>query len=327
MYALVKIVCRLLGASLIGKKFKKLYPEIANDHSREIIDGEERKSLLKNMGAMLCHRIGGVSVTATGSAIISAFLGTVMAGIYGNYTLITTTLLTLLTQVFHGITASFGNVLTVESEETVYNKFKQIYFFNYLVMSFATVSVAVLIQPFMCFWIGTEESMLGYGTVVLLLLYFYLFGMRRTVLMTKDSAGLYRPDRWFAIAEAVINILLSVWLVQKTHSVNGIILANVLSVLLIPFWTQPNLVYTRVLRQNPVRYYARYAVYAVLTLAMTVLTLWLGSFVLVANIFLELVLKAILCLAVPNALNLLIFWRTDEMRGMLAMAKRLLQRK
>ena len=327
VYALVKIVCRLLGAALIGRKFTKLYPQIASDLSKEIIDGEERSSLLKNMGAMLCHRVGGVSVTATGSAIISAFLGTVMAGVYGNYTLITSTLLMLLTQVFHGITASFGNILTVESDATVYRKFNQIYFFNYLIISFATVSVAVLIQPFMRFWIGTEQSMFDYGTVVLLLLYFYLFGMRRTVLMTKDSAGLYRPDRYFAIAEAVINIVLSVWLVQRLNSVDGIILANVLSILLIPFWTQPYLVYTKVLRQNPIRYYVRYAAYAVLTFAMTVLTLWLGSFVRVENTFLELVLKAILCLTVPNVLNLVVFCRTEEMRNMLAMVKRLCNRK
>ena len=80
IYALVKILCRLLGAMLIGRKFKKLYPEIAADKSKDMIDGEERKGLMKNMSAMLCHRIGGVSVTATGSAVISGFLGTVVAG-------------------------------------------------------------------------------------------------------------------------------------------------------------------------------------------------------------------------------------------------------
>lgn len=327
VYALVKILCRLLGAAIIGRKFTKLYPDIASDRSKETIDGEEKKTLLQNMGAMLCHRIGAVSVTATGSAIISGFLGTVKAGIYGNYTLITQTLLTLLTQVFHGITASFGNVLTVEGEDTVYKKFRQIYFFNYLIISFATVSVAVLIQPFMRFWIGGEESMFRYGTVVLLLIYFYLFGMRRTVLMTKDSAGLHRPDRYFAIAEAVVNIVLSVVLVQKMNSVNGVILANVISILLIPFWTQPILVYRRVLNRNPVLYYVRYFLYAALTFGMTVLTLWLGSFIHVEHIFLELTLKAAVCLLVPNVINLLVFFRTEEMRGMFAMAKRLLLKK
>ena len=327
VYAVVKIVCRVLGAVLIGRKFSKMYPEISNDSSKEIIDGEERKSLMQNMGAMLCHRVGGVSVTATGSAIISGFIGTVEAGIYGNYTLITTTLLQLLTQVFHGITASYGSVMTSESEEYVYKKFKQIYFFNYLIISFCTVSLAVLIQPFMRFWIGGEPNLFSYRTVLLLLIYFYLFGMRRVVLMSKDSAGLYRPDRYFAIAEAVINIALSIVLVLKLGNVNGVILANVISVLLIPFWVQPILVYKEILHRNPAEYYVRYVFYTAMTALLTVLTLWLGTFVQVRNILLELLLKGLLCLIVPNLLNLFIFLRTDDMQSTLVIVKRLIRRK
>lgn len=326
VYAIIKIFCRLLGASLIGRKFVKMYPEIAADRSKDTINGEERKSLLKNMSALLCHRIGGVSVTATGSAIISGFLGTVAAGIYGNYTLITNTLLALLTQVFHGITASFGNVLTVESRDTAYKKFQQIYFFNYLVVSFCTVSVAVLIQPFMRFWIGTEESMLTYTSVALLLVYFYMFGMRRVVLMTKDSAGLYRPDRYFAIVEACINIVLSIVFVQWLDSVNGIILANVISIFVIPFWVQPILVYKRVLHRRPVHYYLRYAFYTAVTAVMVCVTLWLTDFIVVDAILVELFLKGLVCLVVPNAINVLIFFKTEEMRSTYKMIRNILKK-
>lgn len=324
VYALVKIICRLLGATLIGRKFQKMYPEIAADKSKESISGEERKSLLKNMSAMLCHRIGGVSVTATGSAVISGLLSTIAAGIYGNYTLITNTLLTLLTQVFNGITASFGNVLTVESGETAYKKFKQIFFFNHLAVSFCTVSVAVLIQPFMRLWIGEEQSMLHYSSVVLLLIYFFLFGMRRAVQMTKDSAGLYRPDRYFAIAEAIINITLSIILVKKLNSINGVIIANVVSVMLIPFWTQPILVFKHVLHRSPAHYYLRYFTYAAMTFGMTVLTLWIASFVRVDMILLELFIKALICLVVPNGINLLVFSKTEEMQSIIKMVRNIL---
>lgn len=329
VYAVVKILCRLLGACLIGRKFKKMYPEIAADKSKAMIEGEERRGLIKNMGAMLCHRIGGVSVTATGSAIISAVLGTVKAGVYGNYTLITNTLAMLVTQVFNGITASYGNVVTVESNETVYKKFNQLYFFNYLIYSFFTVSVAVLIQPFIRFWIGGEsENFFPYRAVVILLCYFYVHGMRRVVLMTKDTVGLYRPDRFFALIEAAINIVLSLVLVTRFKTIDGLILANLLSMLLIPMWTQPYLVYKHVLKKSVAGYYLRYAVYAALTAAMTALTLFLTTrFITVQNILLELLLKALVCLVVPNGLNLCIFAKTPEMQDLITMGKSLLKRK
>ena len=152
--------------------------------------------------------------------------------------------------------------------------------------------------------------------------------MRRVVLMTKDTVGLYRPDRFFALIEAAINIVLSLVLVTRFKTIDGLILANLLSMLLIPMWTQPYLVYKHVLKKSVAGYYLRYAIYAALTAAMTVLTLFLTTrFITVQNILLELLLKALVCLVVPNGLNLLIFAKTPEMQDLITMGKSLLKRK
>lgn len=322
IYALVKIVCRLIGASLIGNKFRKMYPEIANDKSKETITGDEKKSLIKNMSAMLCHRIGGVSVTATGSAIISKMLGTVQAGIYGNYTIITTALMQLVTQVFNGVTASFGNIITVESKETIYKRFKLLYFFNYLVFSFFTVSVGVIVQPFMKLWMhGDPNSLFQDRTVVLLLCYFYVFGIRRVVLMAKDSAGLYRQDQWFAILEAVLNIVMSVGFVYWFKSVDGIILANILSMLIIPLWTQPYLVYKYVLEAKLIGYYVRYVIYFAMTAGLYVATSLIANKLTanIDNLFVELIVRGVLCVAIPNLLNVIVFAGTREFKDLITL--------
>ncbi len=333
VYAVVKIVCRLIGASLIGRKFKRMYPHIAADCSRETITGDEKRSLIKNMSAMLCHRVGGVSVTATGSAIIAKFLGTVAAGVYGNYTIITTALSQLAVQVFNGITASFGNIITVESRETVYKRFNLLYFFNYLIFSFFTVSVGVIVQPFMRLWMNeAPDSLLPNRTVLLLLCYFYVYGIRRVVLMAKDSAGLYRQDQWFAVGEAVLNIVMSVVLVWRMRSIDGIILANLLSMLIVPLWTQPYLVYKHVLEHPVIGYYVRYVLYFAVTVGLYLFTAFLADMVTgflrgyTANLLVELAVRALLCAIVPNFINVLIFFRTAEMRDMRALFRGVLKR-
>ena len=330
VFAVVKIVCRLIGAVSIGYQFRKRYPEIASDKSTDTITGEERKSLTKNMGAMLCHRVGGVSVTATGSAIITYFIGTAVAGVYGNYTLITNALNQLVTQVFNGITASFGNIVTVEKEETVYNRFKLLYFFNYLIFSFFTVSFGVLVQPFMRLWMqGEENSLFPTSTLILLVLYFYIYGMRRVVLMAKDSAGLYRQDCGFAILEAVINIVLSIVLAWKFKSIDGVIAANVISMLIIPMWTQPYLVYKYVLKHRLSSYYLTYLLYAVIT-AVSFAATWIlaekaSSFT--ENLFAELIIRAVICAIVPNLINLVIFIKTREMKDLVTLLLGVFRRK
>lgn len=330
MYAVVKIVCRLIGAISIGYQFKKRYPEIAADKSKDTITGEERKSLTKNIGAMLCHRVGGVSVTATGSAIITYFIGTAVSGVYGNYTLITNALNQLVTQVFNGITASFGNIITVETKETVYKRFKLLYFFNYLIFSFFTVSFGVLVQPFMRLWMQNKEgSMFPTTTLLLLVVYFYVYGMRRVVLMAKDSAGLYRQDCGFAILEAAINIVLSIALAWKFKSINGVIAANVLSMLLIPMWTQPYLVYKYVLKHKLTPYYLTYILYTAITAASFAVTWILAekatSFT--NNLFAELFIRAAICVAVPNLINLTLFIRTNEMKDLITLLLSVLKKK
>lgn len=330
IYAVVKIVCRLIGAVSIGHQFKKRYPEIAADKSKDTITGEERKSLTQNMGAMLCHRVGGVSVTATGSAIITYFIGTATAGVYGNYTLITNALNQLVTQVFNGITASFGNIITVETKETIYNRFKLLYFFNYLIFSFFTVSFGVLAQPFMRLWMHDEEgSLFPTVTLILLVVYFYVYGMRRVVLMAKDSAGLYRQDCGFAILEAVINITLSVFLAWKFKSINGVIAANVLSMLIIPMWTQPYLVYKHVLKHKLSSYYLTYILYASLTAVYFAATWFLAekATAFTDNLFIELIIRAAICVAIPNLLNLIVFIRTQEMKDLITLLLGVLKRK
>lgn len=329
VYAVVKIVCRLIGASLIGRKFKKMYPEIAGDKSKDIIGGEERGDLMKNMGAMLCHKIGAVSVTASGSAILSAMISTTMAGVYGNYVLVTNTLLMLIAQVFYGITASFGNVMTVETKEAVYKKFKVLYFFNFLIISFCTTATFVLIQPFMKLWIGNKtDNLFDLGTVVLLICYFYAFGIRRVVLMTKDSAGLFRPDRYFAIFEAVFNIVASVVLVHITKSVNGLIAANLLSILIVPLWTQPKIIYKSIFQRGVGEYYLKYLLYAVITAVVTAGTYYAANcLVRVESVILEILLKGIICVILPILVYVILFYKTEEFKYIIGMIKGLITRK
>lgn len=312
IYAAVKIVCRLAGACMIARKFRKLYPEVAASRDKAVINGEERQSLMRNIGAMLCHKIGGYSVTATGSIIISWLVNVVQAGIYANYQLIVNTVTQLIMQIFNGITASFGNLIATESHETVYDRFNTLYFINYLIYSFCTVSIFVLAQPFVSLMFG-KESLFPIETLALLTVYFYVFGMRRVILMSKDSAGLYRPDRYLTLLEAGINLILS-FLLVNVLGVNGVILANLLSILLVPMWSQPYIVYKNILHHGLKSYYLRYILYLGIAAVSMCLTVWLASLVTVANPILSLFLKAMLCLVIPNGINCLLFWRTKEFR-------------
>lgn len=328
IFATVKIVCRVIGALFIGRKFRQLYPDIYADRSKETISKPERRALYKNMGAMLMHRIGAVSVTASGSAIVSGFKDVKMAGIYGNYMIIVNALNMMLAQIFNGVTASFGQLSASSDRKFVHKKFNLLYFTNFLIMAFFTTSFAVIVQPFIRVWVG-DESLFGDTTVFLLCAYIYISGIRRVVLMAKDSAGLFRPDRYLALLEATINIVLSIILINIL-GVEGLIIANFATMLIIPLWSQPYLVFKYVM-QNLKKfkfYYYRYVIYLAAAAGEVFLTFYLAKTFIdphISNIFVNLIVRAVLCIIVPNVINLLLFIKTSEMKDLLLTVKQIFQ--
>ena len=128
--------------------------------------------------------------------------------------------------------------------------------------------------------------------------------------MVKNSAGLYRPDRYFALIETALNLGLALLFVDKL-GLNGVIIANIFSSFLVPFWTQPYVVYKNIFNRSVISYYKKSVVYAVITLISCVLTYYLCSLVHFDG-FLKLIINAFICMVVPNCINIFIFYKTDE---------------
>ena len=313
IYAVVRILCRMAGALMIAVRFRRLYPDIAADPDQTTISEEERKPLMKNIRAMLCHKIGAFSVLSSASIIITNFVGLAVNGMYTNYMLVVNTISQLILQIFNGITASFGSLLSTGSSEKAYEKFNLLYFMNYFIYCFCTTSLFVLMQPFVGLVFG-KDTLLGTDTLVLFCCYFYVFGIRRVILMSKDSAGLFRPDRYMALLEAALNIVMALVFVQF-WGINGVLLASILSQLIIPLWTQPYLVYKNILKHSLKPYYLKYLLYAGLTAFSAGFTYWVASLLPFENVFLVLIFRAVLCLIIPNGLNLLVFWKTEELQS------------
>lgn len=290
--------------------FRKLYPKIDLSKSKEELSLNERKELFSNIKAMFLHKIGTFSGNSSASIIISSMLGIFINGIYSNYTLITQTLIAVISQIYDGISASFGNLLTRESNAVIIENFNTLYFLNYLISSFCSVSFLVIVQPFITLWVG-EKSLFSFNTAILFALHLYFTTMRKTILMVKDNAGLYKPDRYFTLLETLLNIGLSLVFVTP-FGVNGVIGANILSFLLVPLWTQTFIVYKHILQIPPINYYFKYIVYLLVSLVSCIISLYLANIIRQDNIVATLLIRTIICIVVPNLINLLVFSKTKE---------------
>lgn len=99
---------------------------------REQLPQEERQDIVKNVKAMLMHKLGNVVVNNTDNLLISSFVGVVTAGIYSNYFLIIGSVRQVFDQAMLGVAASVGNLGATEEKEKVGQVFDQLFFIRLL---------------------------------------------------------------------------------------------------------------------------------------------------------------------------------------------------
>lgn len=169
---------------------------------------------MRNVRAMLMHKIGNVVVNNTDNLLISSFVGVVTAGIYSNYFLIIGSVRQVLDQAMLGVTASVGNLGVTEGKEKFSQIFDRLFFIGYWLFGFAGICLLELLNPFVELAFG-KKYLFQKEIVLILCINFFIKGMRRAVLIFKESMGLFWYDRYKALAEAILNLVISIALV--TH--------------------------------------------------------------------------------------------------------------
>ena len=87
------------------RKYPYLKEQNINKLSRD-----ELQPIVRNIKAMVFHKVGSVVVSSTDNLLISKFLGLAISGLYANYALILSAINTILAKVFDAVVASVGNL-------------------------------------------------------------------------------------------------------------------------------------------------------------------------------------------------------------------------
>jgi O-antigen/teichoic acid export membrane protein len=294
-----------------GRIVFKRYPYI-NTKQKYIIDADTRVNIIQNVKAMFFHNIGGYCVFGTDNILISSFINVATVGLYSNYTMIIGQLSALMSPILGGIGASVGNLIATENSDKSYSIFKMVYFVNFCIYSFCTIFLYNLLNPFINWWLG-KDLILDNLTFIIILVNFYLGGLRTSISMFKNKAGLFKQDKYAPLVEGVINLASSLILI-KYFGLAGVFIGTTISTLSIVFWNQPRIVY-KYLFKLPVRsYFTRYTIYGGLTLLTCYVTTSICNLTITGQGFLALVARGLVCLVITNTIYILLFRKTLEFK-------------
>ena len=344
-YLICRIVLRLVENIIISYRFDKRYDYI-NLKTKKHMPEIEKKDLFRNMKALLCHKISGFGATTVSSIIIMCFISLRENGIYYNYMLVVIGLNTITNEIFNGILASFGNLLNTESKEKVYKNFNILYFINFWLYSFIVSGFLCLSEPFVTLWTG-EGSALALATTVSLAGYLYIYGIRQSITMAKVVAGIYDPDKYMAILGAFVTLVVSLVL-AKPLGIIGVMIGNIIGIMSVSYWVQAYLVYDEVFRKSVKSYHIKFTLYTILTSLYAAFSYWVCEFFRNQTAVLdrlsrfawrmgvpatacfrisEIVFYLLICMIIPNVLNLVIFYRTSEFKEIIKVAKSLIRKR
>lgn len=324
LYVAVQIACTILPNYCGSRHAQRQYPWLRKP-GRELPPKQERRTIYRNMLAMGFHRLGGILVNNTDSLLMSAFLGLSSVGIYSNYQLVSTHLTRFLNQMITSMAASVGNLNAAEDKERIYRVYRDMTFLGYLGSGYCVVAMAVLFSPFIRLAFG-EEFLLPEPVVWLFLAVFYLKSFRQTSLCFRDAMGIFWYDRYKPLAEAAINLAISLWLVPR-YGITGILTGTMVSFLLTSFWVDPLVVFrfgmVEEWKKKLKSYYFRYALYAAVLMAA-----WCAARLLCGpvpeNSFFWFAVKGCWVTIVYGVFMSLVFWRLPEFRDLREIGGRLL---
>jgi O-antigen/teichoic acid export membrane protein len=281
----------------------------------------EVKKINKRIADLFTSKIGAVVVNSVDTIVISAFLGLSMLGIYQNYFFIMTSIIGMIEIIFNACTAGIGNSVIVESGEKNYNDLKKFTFIISWISGFCVCCFACLYQPFMELWVG-KKLMLNFSAVVCLCIYFYIYEINRLLNTYKDAAGIWHADRFRPLATAGANLTLNLIMVQF-WGIYGIILSTVLSMLIVGMpWLIQNLFSTIFQRDLLKSYVAQLLRYVFIVAVISSITYILSDFVRGQLVF-QLIVKGIICVAVPNVCFWMIYKNKKEYAEMLIIIERM----
>lgn len=309
IYLIIEIVGTLSYNILISQIAQKKYPTILGKNNSNLTT-PEKKSIFKNVKAMFFYKVSGVVLTSTDNIIINSFINTVAVGIYSNYVLITTQVYNIILQIFNATTASIGNLVASESKERQYTVFNNMMFFSFTIYCICTTMLWVLINPFIQFVWGTQY-LLPTGTVAIILVNFYLTGMLTILASFRTTNGLFVQGQYRPIMMAIINVVVSLALVN-VMGLNGVILGTIIARLCTQIWYDPYLVYKNVFHKKVREYFKINIKYSILIILCCVLGSVIANYINIPNGMLELILKAMISLAIPVTMISVLFHQTES---------------
>ena len=311
LYAMVPITGTIATNIITAVTTNKLYPELK---CKGKISKESQKAIMKRLSGLIGTKLNGVVIHSSDVIVISAYLGLSAAAKYGNYYYILNAICGFIIVIFSALTASVGDKIARDDVKSVKQLFSNISFINLWMVGWCSICLLCLYQPFMELWVGLE-MMFDFKFVVLIVLYFYIYQIQRTMVLFKDAGGFWYEDRFRPYVAMTVNVVLNFVLIHFI-GIYGVVLSSIVAFFIGIPW---DYISKYLFNEKPWKELGRMLLDFLMVICVGGITYLCVIFI--PNGYLWFMVKTCICCIVPNLMFLLIFRKRKGFIFLLQLAK------
>ena len=316
LFCMLLPVYTIINSILVWICSRKLYPQYKCSGS---ISKAEKKSIFSRVVGMSINKLCYVLSNSFDSIIISSFLGLTILGQYNNYFVIANAITMFMKILTRSATSSIGNSMVCESTRKNYEDFGVFQFGFGMILSWASICILCLNQPFIKLWLG-EDMMFDPVTAGIFAVFTYSVLSSEVFMAYREAAGIWAHDRVRPFLEGILNLGMNIILVQFI-GVKGVMISTIITMGLIrTIWGSYYLFNEYFKEYSQKRYLLKLLHYTIFTVIAGFISYFLCNLTGIEGIG-GLALRLCICIIVPFGIFILVYGRTKEFKSALSLLK------
>lgn len=305
-YLIILLVATVLNNLINYYYSKKCFPEYKCEGK---LTKKEKREIIKNVGALTCHKIGSTVLNSVDNIIISAFLGLSILAKYTNYHYIITAVESFVMIIFSSITSIVGTTIIRENKEKNQDIFNKIFYLNYMIVCFCCAILCCLFQNFIELWIG-KQYLFSIPMMLLFVSYFFVHCIRRTIIMYRDATGMWWDNKFQPLVSASVNLILNIVLLNYI-GIYGIIISTLIAMIFVDIPWETLVFLKKNLNIDPKEYFKKILKFLFITITVCVIAYLTCSLINVDNNMLTFIIKIPMSVIITGIVMYLINFKNN----------------
>lgn len=308
-YLVIHLVCCFSANVVISKICNKKY-SFVKDYKKEKLLPEDKELLKKNVISLMFLKVGGNLVTGTDNLMISS-VNIALMGVYSNYSMIIGIIERVVGNVLRSVMGSIGNLMVQNDEKHKYKVYEEFMFVGFCAFFFISIVMSGCLERFIGLIAGNDWILPPTVTFVVIM-NFFLHGMRQPTLAVIEAAGLFNQMRIKAVLEVLVNLVVSfLFLIVFDMGIYGVLFGTTVSKVGVCIWWEVLVVHKYAFSTSVLGYTLKYSKSIIIT-AVGCFTAYFLSGMITLDGIAGLLLAGIVSAVIFIILMLIFYFKSSE---------------